>query len=64
MSEPALPKCVLFDLGGVIIDVDMGSVVATTVHQDLEEALGPWHGSRRHPVNGILFESCPCAACT
>ena len=29
MSEPALPKCVLFDLGGVIIDVDMGSGVAT-----------------------------------
>jgi FMN phosphatase YigB (HAD superfamily) len=28
MSDPALPKCVLFDLGGVIIDVDMGGVVA------------------------------------
>ena len=37
-----LPKCVLFDLGGVIIDVDMDQVVApfasTKIHTSPGEA--------------------------
>ncbi|NQV56990.1 MAG: HAD-IA family hydrolase [Rhodospirillales bacterium] len=42
MSETKLPQCVMFDLGGVIIDVDMGSVVsglsAGSVDTSLAEA--------------------------
>jgi HAD superfamily hydrolase (TIGR01509 family) len=39
MSERALPKCVLFDLGGVIIDVDMGRVVAPFTSEVIDTSL-------------------------
>jgi HAD superfamily hydrolase (TIGR01509 family) len=39
LSQSALPKCVLFDLGGVIIDVDMGRVVAPFTSDRIDTSL-------------------------